>query len=140
MSDRKAPRSARSANPYADTSDGGGARRGLFSRVLWQTSRLWRRPLARRLAISRRKGAAARWQMVTADGVARCAAHPSLRPGHPKSPNPKKLYHTPVPIVRDTPMIPRSSRFRFPITRITRPPKNTRGDFRLPIFERRSDV
>ena len=139
MSDRKAPTSARTANPtnYAPDRDGG--HRGLFSRVLWQTSRPWRRPLARRLAIGRNKGTAARWQGTIADGVAGRVVRLSLQLGKPEPPNPKKVYQAPYPFTPWDSLIPCASRSCSPIPEY-RPPQNMRGDFQLPIFGRRAKV
>lgn len=139
MSRRKAPTSARTANPtnYAPDRDGG--RRGLFSCVLWQTSRLWRRPSARRLAIGRNKGTAARRQGTIADSEAGRVVRLSRQLGKPEPPNPKNCCRAPHPFTAWDSLIPCASRSRSRIPEY-RPSQNMRGDFQLPIFGRRAKV
>lgn len=112
MSHRKAPTSATTANPTNYAPDHSGGRRGRFPCVLCQTSRLWRRPSGRRLAIGRNKGTAEHWQGTTTntDDGARRGVRLSSSLGRHERPNPKKVYHTPRLISRDTPMLPRPKR------------------------------
>ena len=95
MSHRKAPTSATTANPTNYAPDHSGGRRGRFPCVLCQTSRLWRRPSGRRLAIGRNKGTAEHWQGTTTntDDGARSGVRLSSSLGRPEPPNPKKVYH-----------------------------------------------
>lgn len=95
MSHRKAPTSATTANPTNYAPDHSGGRRGRFPCVLCQTSRLWRRPSGRRLAIGRNKGTAEHWQGTTTntDDGARRGVRLSSFIGRPEPPNPKKVYH-----------------------------------------------
>lgn len=92
MSHRKAPTSATTANPTNYAPDHSGGRRGRFPCVLCQTSRLWRRPSGRRLAIGRNKGTAEHWQGTTTntDDGARRGVRLSSSLGRPEPPNPKK--------------------------------------------------
>ena len=95
MSHRKAPTSATTANPTKTTPDHSGGRRGRFPCVLCQTSRLWRRPSGRRLAIGRSMDAAEHWHGTTTntDDGARSGVRLSSSLGRPEPPNPKKVYH-----------------------------------------------
>ena len=105
MSHRKAPTSATTANPTNYAPDHSGGRRGRFPCVLCQTSRLWRRPSGRRLAIGRNKGTAEHWQGTTTntDDGARRGVRLSSFIGRPEPPNPKKsLPHPPPKIWRDS--------------------------------------
>ena len=96
MSGYNAPIIARTATPYADAADSGGARRGAFSCVLWRTSRPWRRPLARRLAVGRNKGTAKGWQRTIAGGGAGRGVRLSPSLGTPEARPPKNVCHTPT--------------------------------------------
>ena len=129
MSDYNAPTIARTATPYADTTDSDGARRGAFSRVLWRTSRPWRRPSARRLAVGHNKGTAARWQRTIADGEAGRGVRLSFSLGTPEAQPPKNLYHTPHPRALGTPLVSRPPR------RGTPDPKNMHVIFNSRIME-----
>lgn len=117
MSGKNAHRSARTPNPYADTPEHSGARRGAFSCVLCETSRLWRRPLARRLSVGRNNGQAARWQGEIEDGEAGCGVPLSPSLGTPEPQPPKKVYHTPHPRAVGTPLVSRAKRDGFPTSK-----------------------
>lgn len=134
MSGYNAPTSAQAATPYADTTDGGGARRVAFTRVLWQTSRPWRRPAARRLAVGRNKGTAARWQRTIADGgqVRGVRLSPSLGTPDPRQPE-KSLPHPPPSRRWD------SFGISFGASWDSRPEKYARK-IRLPNFRGRANV
>ena len=140
MSGYNAPTIARRANPYADTADSGGARGGLFSCVLCQTWRRWRRPSVRRLAIGRNKGTAKHWQGIIADCEAGRGVRLSFSLGKPEPTNPKYLYQAPLSLLGGTPTDTLRLANALPNCRIKATPENMRGDFLLPILGRRADV
>ena len=117
MSGKNAHRSARTPNPYADTPEHSGARRGAFSCVLCETSRLWRRPLARRLAVGRNNGQAARWQGKIEDSEAGRGVRLPFSLGTPEPQPPKKVCHTPHPRAVGTPLVSRAKRDGFPTSK-----------------------